>query len=311
MILSEDLTFYDILDVAPNATPQEVREAYLKTKGTFNRDSVALYTIITKEEREETLKKIEEAYFVLSNPERRRQYDKSYGFLADHEMLEEAIERARDEDNIVHLGDQQHHGGNQPIQKPQATIVSIDRVPPMETLQNSESLLVPPTTDFSYTRPSSKSRTITHVSSPSQDQSHSPHVPPPPPTQAHVSPAKAQKTSPNISINGPNAYPGFRETRSPMPALDSVLLQAIEMETEWRGIFLRKVREAYKISIEEMAGITKVTKTYLLAIEDEDYKRLPAAVYIRGFVTQLAKVLKLPHDKVANAYICRYTRNKE
>jgi cytoskeletal protein RodZ len=55
-----------------------------------------------------------------------------------------------------------------------------------------------------------------------------------------------------------------------------------------------------------MANITKVSKSYILAIEDENFPKLPAPVFMRGFVTQMAKVLRLPHDQVAAAYMARY-----
>jgi cytoskeletal protein RodZ len=97
----------------------------------------------------------------------------------------------------------------------------------------------------------------------------------------------------------------------PLPrAVESSLAHEIAQEVEWRGPFLRKVREARRISIEEMSNITKVTKSYLLAIEEENFPRLPAPVFMRGFVTQMAKVLKLPHDQVAAAYMARYYQSR-
>jgi cytoskeletal protein RodZ len=59
-----------------------------------------------------------------------------------------------------------------------------------------------------------------------------------------------------------------------------------------------------------MSATTKVTKTYLIAIEEENYSKLPAQVYIRGFVSQIAKVLKLSSEKVASSYILRYQKQK-
>jgi cytoskeletal protein RodZ len=79
---------------------------------------------------------------------------------------------------------------------------------------------------------------------------------------------------------------------------------------EWKGEFLKKVRETRRVSIEELSEFTRISKTYLKAIEDEDYKHLPAAVFLRGFIVQVAKKLKIPHEKVANAYIARYRANR-
>jgi len=51
--------------------------------------------------------------------------------------------------------------------------------------------------------------------------------------------------------------------------------------------------------------MTKVSKMYLQAIESEDYDHLPAPVYVRGFVFQYAKCLKLKPENVANSYVAR------
>ena len=70
---------------------------------------------------------------------------------------------------------------------------------------------------------------------------------------------------------------------------------------------LRKVREARNVPVEEMSEFTKISKAYLIAIEEENYAKLPAAVYLRGFIIQISKYLRLPHEKVATAYMDRVT----
>src|SRR4051812_24037021 len=83
MTIGDSPTYYDILDLRPDASPQEVREAYLRTKSTYNKDSVALYTLVSTEEREEMLRRIEEAYEILSNAEKRRDYDRNHGLIGN------------------------------------------------------------------------------------------------------------------------------------------------------------------------------------------------------------------------------------
>jgi len=90
--------------------------------------------------------------------------------------------------------------------------------------------------------------------------------------------------------------------------IDPIHLE-IDRETEWAGSFLKRVRETKRISIEEICNVTRVSKTYIRAIEDENYGKLPAAVFIRGFVTQIAKTLKLPPDKVVSAYMARFAKS--
>jgi flagellar biosynthesis protein FlhG len=86
------------------------------------------------------------------------------------------------------------------------------------------------------------------------------------------------------------------------------LAREINAETEFSGSLLRKVRESQGIELEEIAGRTKISPTYLKAIEHEDFKSLPPLVYTRGFVQQVAKHLKLDPTQVSRTYLKRMRR---
>lgn len=75
------------------------------------------------------------------------------------------------------------------------------------------------------------------------------------------------------------------------------------------GAFLKSIREYKKVTSDEIMNILKISKTYLNALEEDDVKKLPANVFVRGFVIQYAKALKLEHEKIANAYM-EYLRAK-
>ncbi|OFZ82093.1 MAG: hypothetical protein A2583_11980 [Bdellovibrionales bacterium RIFOXYD1_FULL_53_11] len=261
MILSEETTYYDLLEVAPDATPQELRAAYLRAKSAYKKDSVALYTLISEEETEEYLRRIEEAYNILSSPERRKSYDRNHGILKTDDGF--ATDPVR------------------PPHRPQK-IISIDRVPPMDHSGGEQDILVAPTTDF--TAPAAPVAQLQAFSS----------QPQPLPLQRRPDPA----TDPLAQ----------QPRHSSDPRNDQLLRDEILQETEWRGGFLRKIREARRVSLEELSENTKITRTYISAIEEEGFSKLPAPVYLRGFIVQIAKFLKLPHDKVAAAYLARYTQ---
>ncbi|HVK62501.1 MAG TPA: helix-turn-helix transcriptional regulator, partial [Bdellovibrionales bacterium] len=57
------------------------------------------------------------------------------------------------------------------------------------------------------------------------------------------------------------------------------------------------------VSLERMSEVTRISKTYLSAVESNDYKNLPAAVFVRGFIVQVARALGLEDQKVANSYM--------
>ncbi len=53
----------------------------------------------------------------------------------------------------------------------------------------------------------------------------------------------------------------------------------IEIEEDFFGIFLKQVREYKNVSIERMCRLTNILKTYIIAIEEDDFENLPATVY--------------------------------
>lgn len=72
---------------------------------------------------------------------------------------------------------------------------------------------------------------------------------------------------------------------------------------EWNGQFLAKVREYKNVSVQKMSETTKINSYYIKAIEKMDPESLPAPVFIRGYVVQMAKILGLNEKKVADSYM--------
>lgn len=100
--------------------------------------------------------------------------------------------------------------------------------------------------------------------------------------------------------------------RAPEPARTrGPVLREFPPETDWTGPLLRALREEAGIPIEEMVAQTRISKTYLRAIEDEEFGKLPAVVFTRGFVTQIARILKLPADRLVPGYLARLERAKK
>src|SRR3954469_1749320 len=69
-------TYYELLEIKPDASQEEILKAYNRARATYGNNSPALYSLFNKEEAQELLKLIDEAYTVLSNPFKRKQYDK-------------------------------------------------------------------------------------------------------------------------------------------------------------------------------------------------------------------------------------------
>ena len=83
------------------------------------------------------------------------------------------------------------------------------------------------------------------------------------------------------------------------------LSREITAETQFSGALIRKVRESQGIEIDEIASKTKIAGAHLRAIEDEEFSSLPALVYTRGFVREVAKFLKLDPAQVSRTFLKR------
>lgn len=71
----------------------------------------------------------------------------------------------------------------------------------------------------------------------------------------------------------------------------------------WDGPMLKKVREYMNLTVNHMNEITKINSYYVTAIENMESENLPAVVFIRGYVLQIAKALNLNDKKVADSYM--------
>jgi curved DNA-binding protein CbpA len=217
---SKSKNYYEILEVPQDATSEEIHHGYVRAKNAYSQDSLALYSLMSKEECDNILEMIEEAYGIVSDPYKRKQYDQARGF------------------------------NNEPKTRYQAGPVSgfpNENRPPSHTLN-----------------------------------------------------AEPQTTHEN------NMTKIVAKKRFSLDYIVNTEMEArIEQCTEFTGAFLKEIREYKNVDIIRMADMTKVSKTYLMHIEDENSEALPAGAYTRGFVYQYAKCLKLNPDLVATSYLYR------
>lgn len=215
---SDRKNYYDVLEVETNATPNVIEQAYIRARNAYTGDSVALYSLMTKDECDAILSQIEEAYAVLGFPEKRKEYDRLRGF---------------------------NQSGFVPIHEPEEKVREVQYE------------------DFG-------SKII----------------------EAKVSKITAQKKFNLEYSENANMEAEIRDC------------------SEYTGPFLKKVREYKNVSLDRMAEMTRISKSLLSAIEAEDIPKLPADVYVRGYVYQYAKVLKLNPDNVANSFILHFKKIK-
>ncbi|WP_374076307.1 helix-turn-helix domain-containing protein [Bdellovibrio bacteriovorus] len=99
----------------------------------------------------------------------------------------------------------------------------------------------------------------------------------------------------------------FPEPKAEKPAAsykkDEAFEKEIAAQENWDGAFLKKVREYKQLTTQRLSEITKINSYYVTAIENMDPANLPAVVFVRGYVVQIAKALGLDDKKVADSYM--------
>ena len=214
----EDLNYYELLEVDPRATSQEIHKAYERTRRIYDPNSIALYSLFSQEETENIHQRIEEAYRTLTYEENRRKYDAS---LREQRGLPEA----------------------EPV------------------IQQ-------------YRSWPAQQQPVRHM--PRQE---GPRISPPERAPQVIAPA-----------------PFMPDTLQPVPPSIS----------EFSGPALKALREQRNLSIRNVADITKVGSRYLEQIEAENFQKLPARPYLRGFLTLYAKALGYEPGRIVNDYLKRY-----
>lgn len=63
------------------------------------------------------------------------------------------------------------------------------------------------------------------------------------------------------------------------------------------GSYLKRQREIRKISLEEIASVTKINLKCLKALENDDLEALPGDVFAKGFVKAYARAVGLSPDE--------------
>ncbi len=286
MIFQTEVNYYETLEIRPDSSAQEIRNAYLRLKASYRKDNPALYSVLDPSETEDMIAKIEEAFQVLSDPDSRRDYDERNGYA-------ERIDRK---------------------------IFTIDRTPPMEDGFENDPLMAPST---AFEGMSHRGETVATSGSPFHLPTQAPSSVPAPAARddnpffdhlpkTSTAPAETRAPpAPESNFIDRRQALGRRETdRSPVSstAASDAVLAEIAQEVEWRGTTIKRIRELRRYSLDDIAQITKISKTYLIAIEEESFDKLPAPVFVRGFLLQISRTLKVPPEPVAAAYMARYQK---
>ena len=107
-------------------------------------------------------------------------------------------------------------------------------------------------------------------------------------------------STPTTAVTTPRAA-----DRGPLPPAPE-----IDDNTVWTGDLLRQFRYASGLELRDISERTKVGLHYLEALEDEVFDKLPAPVYLRGFLTEYARSVKIEGVGAVEGYMERFRGNQ-
>lgn len=270
--------FYERLGVTSDATTEDLSAAYQNqlarlVKKLRQAEKSGADTAVLEAEKHALM----EAHDVLSDPSRRRRYDR-FQQLEGEDLSTEP--QAFWED--IHSG----------MVDP-AAAAAVDVVRTLTSLPMGDGFDTPrPKDDLA------------------------PHPPPPPdlsgdtlqrdPQEEKTEPTNAQFSEPAVGLTEPAvSAPVVHRKEVPPEALEQ-MRESFGMD----GRFLAAVRQAQGVRIEQVAEATKISPRYIEAIETNAFERLPSAIFVKGYLREIAGVLDLDADEVVEGFLALFSRQR-
>ena len=204
--------YYNLLNISPKASFEEVRSAYDQAMSIYSSDSIATYTLFTQKEREVILSRLAEAYKTLTNSQLRKEYNNA---------LIKKGELSSQETGFSYLEDLT-------IAKDKLLEVSVE--------------------------------SLTQKQQETKDE----HLP----------------SNENLNL--------------------------FDSHISVTGKIIKTIRTTKGMSLEEIFKQTNISRETLEDIEEERFEKLPALVYLKGFLKSYATILQVNQTEMVDGYVKRY-----
>lgn len=283
-------SWYDILDVDPNATQEVLDRAYEKALAALEGGTEPSYIgSMTPEDRKKALEEVEVAFLTLSDSEKRADFD------AERKMQETAESKVDPSPKTKSVKKKTTRKKSKAKAMTEKKRVSKKiRRKKTETTKKKASKKKKKTTAYKILEPVFEEITITPTNTPSASSSLS---------EDQVEEGRAD----NVSIPPPDgdapASVGAELGNDSNVRDSSESLFEITQDTDVTGVLIQSIREARGLSIHEVADTTRIQKGYIRAIEEMRIEELPPRVYLRGYLTQIARMLGVNRDNLAKGYL--------
>lgn len=272
-ILSQD--HYSLLEVHRFAPKSEIVKAYHRLKAAFDPESLATYSLFSADEARLIAARIDEAFRVLIDERKKEVYDRWLQSREKGEDLPEPV-FARDAASDAAVATAVASSGTSEIK-------------PFSPRKGPVLRPVPPGGFPDAQRTGSGQAAAAAAPVPVAAPVAAPA---PSPVPAAVVPASAPP---------------------PAAIADEEQMKAILAGNRDRdGAFYRSLREARGATLQHVADKTKISIMYLRFIEENNYRDLPAPVYLRGFLVQIGKYYRVEGvDALAEAYMAIADKRKK
>ncbi len=272
-ILEQD--HYTLLEVSPTSPKSEIVKAYHRLKAAFDPDSVATYALFSVEEARAVAVRVDEAFRVLIDERKKEIYDRWLQARARGDSIPEPV-FTRDATSDFLVAAAVASAGTSDVKL-------FERRAPV-----LRSVVPPEPTDAPEAETAAASGT------------------------AGAPAAAVGEKEPIATV--PSAFRPVAATgeAAATPSGDEETLKVLLSSGGDRdGAFFRAVRLARGIQLQFVSDRTKISLAYLRRIEENDFAALPAAVYLRGFLVQIARLYRLENPETfADAYMAVVERKK-
>lgn len=309
---------YEFLGVESDAPVEEIRRAVDKLRELFAPDSIALYSLVDREEHRVLLDRLEEAAVVLADERARLAYDERHG------LLRRAPEPPRAQayrDSAAQLDLPMIVGtvdlapawpGSRGTEIVEPVDASPDASPPgagsiariEAAVPDETGLRAEPTAGVDALAAAGAlplpgpAAPATLTAAPRDRADSEPAVTT---AELEVDVELDLEEEPAATALAPIPAtpkgPARQQSLPPMPELGAA--------TEYDGALLRQIREAQGMTLRDLANRTRISLGHLEHIEAEAFRELPERVYLRGFLLAYARELKLDGPRLVETYLAR------
>jgi hypothetical protein len=304
-------TFYEILLVPAEADAQMLQHAYEQTLSTLTkRLRAARQRGLDTTQLEDERVALEDAWRVLSDPVRRARYDR-FLQLSNERPAQEADELwARVSPALLDPA-------------AEATLELVGMLTGLAVGHEPRRAAAVPAP---APPPPVVARTVTPASArPAAPRPAAQPTPKAQPPQVRVAPPATAPAARPAPASGPQArqgpspaagpaviamptQPRAAQASAPAPEPAAADLPTLIFELGYSGALIKRLREAEGLSLDDLASSTRIAKRYLEAIEADEFTRLPAATFVRGYLRSVARLLGVDPERLSGGYLARMGR---